>query len=93
MDRFLRINQGPVPVTRELSPDSQAVFRTVNAELLSNIKTKKRGPYFKWEDRDRFELGKIAVLDGNSAALKAAKKINPACIDSTIRVFKRKYQQ
>ena len=38
-------------------------------------------------------MGKIAVLDGNSAALKAAKKINSACIDSTIRVFKRKYQE
>ena len=91
MDRFLRVNQGPVPVTLELSPRSQAAIRAANEEIISGKGKKQKAPYFKWLPRDRFDLGRVAALDGNPAALKKAKLINPACTRETIRDFKVKY--
>ena len=91
MDRFLRVNQGPVPVTLELSPRSQAAIRAANEEIISGKGKKQKAPYFKWLPRDRFDLGRVAAQDGNPAALKKAKLINPACTRETIRDFKVKY--
>jgi len=80
-----------VPVTLELSPRSQAAIRAANEEIISGKGKKQKSPYFKWLPLDRFDLGRVAAQDGNPAALKKAKLINPACTRETIRDFKVKY--
>ena len=97
MRRFLNSEVGPVPITAEMSPEQQEIFRAANAgvrEALSKGKQTKRSPkQFKWAVQDRFRLGRMASLPkGMYEALRDARKINPAVNESTLRSFAKQYR-
>ena len=79
-----------------MDPEFQAIARSANAGVNEASTAKKKrqvkGKRFKWNDEDRFRLGKMAhELKSNKAALREAKLIFPNANESTIRSFKKYY--
>jgi len=97
MRRFLHSEAGPVPITAEMSPEQQEIFRAANAGVLDALskgkQTKRSAKQFKWAVHDRFRLGRMASQPkGMYEALREARKLNPAVNESTLRSFAKQYK-
>ena len=55
--------------------------------------SEKRGKYQKYSKTDRFGIGKYATENGNSKCLVHFKRKFPGLKESTVRTFKKQYQE
>lgn len=62
-------------------------------ENISSVVAQKRGNYKKYSETDRFQIGKYANENGNSKALIHFKHKFPGLKESTVRTFKKQYQE
>ena len=51
------------------------------------------GNYKKYTDEDRYEIGKYASENGSAATVRKFKSDFPKLNESTVRDFKRKYEE
>ena len=54
---------------------------------------KKRKAYTNWTDENRWRVGEYASQNGNSAAVRYFKKKFPSINESTVRGFRRRYEE
>ena len=54
--------------------------------------TSKRSKYMKWSEKDRYEIGKYASLNGPAATVRKFKQRFPALNESTTRTFRSKVE-
>ena len=67
----------------------------IDLELLKTA-TKKdnaRGKYKRYRDKQRYQMGKYASETGTSAAVRKFRPDFPKINESTIREFKKKYEE
>ena len=63
-------------------------FETISQEISSSKNARKR--YFKWDDKDRYSIGKYASVNGNTAAVRKFKERFPHLNESTVRSLRKK---
>ena len=63
-------------------------IETISQEISSSKKARK--PYFKWDDKDRYSIGKYASVNGNTAAVRKFKARFPHLKESIVRSFRKK---
>jgi len=54
--------------------------------------TSKRSKYIKWNENDRYEIGKYASIYGPAAAVRQFNQRFPAINESTARTFRSKVE-
>ena len=62
------------------------------SQQVSSLKNKRKSSYFKWEDKDRYAVGKYALENGPAAAVRKFKTRFPILNESTARSFRKKVE-